>query len=203
MATQVRASETIARVFDAAAGMFVDETYAVVTMDRVAEAAGVTKGALYHHFSSKESLYEALLLKDLAEKRDLFLAAAGELGTARERLGRLTEAYFKLPQSKRERITLVRRDAHVFERETRDRVVRAYQAALPEVIEAILIDGMKNDELAPADARLLSWDFVALVEVSLSPHAGRVFPGPAAKVDHVLQLFFDGAAVASSLPTGP
>ncbi|MBT7013048.1 MAG: hypothetical protein HN961_09060, partial [Planctomycetes bacterium] len=98
---------------------------------------------------------------------------------------------------------LVRRDAHVFEPATRARLVRAYQAALPELIQSILTDGMAHDELAPADARLLSWDFVALVEVSLSPHAGRVFPGPVAKVDHVLQLFFDGAAVASSIPTGP
>ncbi len=192
--------DTASRLLTEARTLFLKRAYADVTLDQVVAAAQVTKGALYHHFKSKEELYLALLHQDLAEKRELFQRAVDHPGDCRERLRRLTQSFFELPGEKRDLITLVRRDTNVFEEPVRSELVRAYQAALPAQVEAILRDGMRDGELAATDPRLLSWDFVALVEVSLSPYAGSVHPRDEAKLDHVLNLFFRGASAAPDEP---
>jgi AcrR family transcriptional regulator len=45
--------------FDAIATAFADTGYDAATMARIAERAGVAKRTLYHHFGSKERLFEA------------------------------------------------------------------------------------------------------------------------------------------------
>ena len=195
MPVQTRSAATQARIIRAARELFLERNFADVTMDQIADRAAATKGAVYHHYSSKEQLYLEMLHADFAEKGQLFAQAVEMEGTCRQRLFRLTSDYFHLPHNERALITLVRRDIIIFNGDEREKLVRAYQAALPQQVEKILTDGMRDDQLMPADPRLLAWSFVALVEVSLSPHAGRVFPGPEAKVDHVLNLFLDGASL--------
>lgn len=190
---QQRSSATRSRILDAARDLFLSRSFADVTVDQVAAQAGTTKGGVYHHYGSKGDLYLAMLHRDLKQKAALFHKAVEMEGSCRDRLRRLTLDYFKLPRRTREAITLVRRDVNLFSGEIRARLVRAYQQALPGQVEVILRDGIRSGELPDCDARLLSWSFIALVEVSLSPHAGRIFPGAEAKLDHVLNLFFDGA----------
>lgn len=50
------------RILAAAEGLFYGEGVRAVSMDRLAEAAGVTKKTLYYHFRSKDELTEAYLL---------------------------------------------------------------------------------------------------------------------------------------------
>ena len=49
------------RILGAALKLFAHEPYQAVTMDRVAEAAGVAKGTLYLYFPSKDALYLGVL----------------------------------------------------------------------------------------------------------------------------------------------
>ena len=197
--TLTRSEATSARIIAAARTLFVAKNYADVTTDMIAGAAGVTKGGLYHHFPSKESLYSSMMLDDFARKRRLFEQAVASTGTCRERLGRLTSDFLALPDEERELTRLVRRDINTFTGQDRDRLVRAYQLALPEQIEAIIRDGIREGELAQGDARILSWSFVALVEVVVSQYDYDVLGSTSSRLDHVLDLFFDGAATK---PTG-
>ncbi|MDP6962892.1 MAG: helix-turn-helix domain-containing protein [Planctomycetota bacterium] len=195
MAIQLRSQKSVQGILDAACRLFVEHSYADVSINQIASAAGLTKGAIYHHFSSKEDIYLEMLLSDLQSKKKLFCEAANVEGDAPHRLRLLTTAYFDLPERKRKLITLVRRDLHLFDGEKRQRLVKSYQEALPEIVEGILSDCISTRphvDSGALDARLLSWDFVALVEVSLSPHAGRIFPAASARIDHVLKVFFSG-----------
>ena len=197
-----RPEVTEARILDVARNLFLDTNYADVTTDMIARAAQVTKGGLYHHFPSKSELYVSMMLRDLREKRELFEGAVRMSGTCRERLYRLTRDYLELPDAARRLTRLVRRDINSFADEERDRLVRAYQHALPEQIEAIIRDGIRDGELAPADTRLLSWSFVALVEVVIGDYADLVYDTVEERLDDVLALFFDGAAAKpAEVPT--
>jgi len=197
--TLTRSEATSARIIAAARTLFVARNYADVTTDMIAGAAGVTKGGLYHHFPSKESLYASMMLDDFERKRSLFEQAVASTGTCRERLARLTRDFLELPDEQRELTRLVRRDINTFSGSERDRLVRAYQLALPEQIEAIIRDGIRDGELAQGDPRILSWSFVALVEVIVSQYAYDVLGSTSSRLDNVLDLFFDGAATK---PTG-
>jgi AcrR family transcriptional regulator len=195
-----RSEATAARILDVARRLFIASNYADVTTDMIATEAGVTKGGLYHHFASKEQLYVTMMLANLEERRRLFADAGASSDSCRGRLARLTRAFLELPEEEREVMRLVRRDINIFTGEERDRLVRAYQRALPEQIEAIIRDGIADGELLSRDPRILSWSFVALVEVVIGPYADRAFGSTEARLDHVLNLFFDGAAPDGGTP---
>ncbi len=199
--TQVltKSEATSARIIAAARKLFVASNYADVTTDMIARTADVTKGGLYHHFPSKEQLYVSMMLDDLERKRLLFEQSTMSPGNCRDRLAQLTRDFLELPHEERELTRLVRRDINAFSGEERDLLVRAYQRALPEQVETIISEGIKNDELAPGDARILSWSFVALVEVVIGDYADHVYGSTQARLGHVVDLFFDGAAAQ---PTG-
>lgn len=69
-------------VVGAAAELFGRRGYADVSIAEVAEAAGVAKGTLYHHVSSKEDLFFAAVDAAVAAALARFAAAADEHGGA-------------------------------------------------------------------------------------------------------------------------
>lgn len=186
--------QTADRIRAAAALLFVERPYADVTIDQVAAAAEVTKGAVYHHFSSKEQLYLVTLLLDLEQKRRTHESAAQRPGTCFERLRALTGAFFALPRTERRLAQLVRRDGNVFGEPNRTLLVDAYHAAVTLPIERILRDGVRDGEIVPLDPRLLAWQFVALVEVLLSDYAEQRFISAEDRLNVALSVFFRGCA---------
>jgi AcrR family transcriptional regulator len=93
MATQAeRREKTTASIVKAARRIFGERGFASATMDEIAASARVAKGAVYHHFATKEMLFEAVfeqvsleLVADLdrisrAENDPLAAMAAGTQG---------------------------------------------------------------------------------------------------------------------------
>ncbi|MFF4058757.1 ScbR family autoregulator-binding transcription factor [Streptomyces sp. NPDC001668] len=66
MARQERAIRTRRTIVEAAGAVFDEHGYAASTIAMVLERAEVTKGALYFHFSSKQSLAQAVLDEQLS-----------------------------------------------------------------------------------------------------------------------------------------
>lgn len=53
------AESTRAALVDSAVALFTEHGYAATSLDAIATRARVTKGALYHHFTGKQALFEA------------------------------------------------------------------------------------------------------------------------------------------------
>jgi AcrR family transcriptional regulator len=60
------ASDTRQRVLDAALACFTEDGYEHATISRIRERSGVSNGALFHHFASKEAVAEALYVQAMA-----------------------------------------------------------------------------------------------------------------------------------------
>jgi AcrR family transcriptional regulator len=56
-----RPAERPEEIAAAALSLFCEKGYNVTTIDEIAAAAGVTKGAVYHHFDSKEQLLQTAM----------------------------------------------------------------------------------------------------------------------------------------------
>lgn len=190
-----KSTTTIANILEEAKRLFVSKNYADVTMLDIAEAAQVTKGALYHHFANKEALYVAMMLVYLQEKQVTLRPAVERDGTCRERLYHLTLNFLNLSPEEQAMMKLVRRDINIFRDPIRNKLIRAYQAALSEQVEAIIRDGICDGELVDTDPRLLAWEYVAIVEVVLSRYAQRVLGNHNHLADYVLNMFFNGVKV--------
>ena len=94
-----KSTATIGKILAGARTLFLGRNYAAVTMDHIAAAAEVTKGALYHHFSSKEELYLAMMHANLEEARRLHQQGIDLDGTCRQRLRVLTGAFLSAPRA--------------------------------------------------------------------------------------------------------
>lgn len=58
---QQRSEETRARILEAAAAAFAESGFDATSVSQICRAAGVTKGAFYHHYGSKKDVFLELL----------------------------------------------------------------------------------------------------------------------------------------------
>lgn len=87
--TKEEAAVTRAAVLKAALAVFSAKGYSAATLDDVASAAKVTRGAIYWHFKSKADLYNTLVEELSARGASVVQQAAAEGGTFLDILHRI------------------------------------------------------------------------------------------------------------------
>ncbi len=137
-----RSEATTAELVDVARRLFAADGYAATSLEDVVRGAGVTKGALYHHFAGKRDLFLAVYEREQARlARVQFQAFARKKG-AWEGFFAATRAFFEASLDPGvQRITLL--DApSVLGWETMREVEGRYSLVqLHQGIEALIHDG--------------------------------------------------------------
>jgi AcrR family transcriptional regulator len=77
-------AQTRARLLKAAGTVFAERGYDRASLDDVAVAAGLTKGAVYSSFASKEELFYALMRERIRERVELVTKAVERQATVRD-----------------------------------------------------------------------------------------------------------------------
>ena len=148
-------------VLEAAQHVFAESGYQGASMSTIARGCGVTKAALYNHFSSKEALYIAVL-EDIATRLgSLVEQALKEPGELLERIDALGEAVVRYlgahPPASR---LLIREFVDV------GPFLKSPQlAVIGRVVEAtaqLLTAGIASGEIAPQDPRHLAGSIIGL-----------------------------------------
>lgn len=75
--TAEEAERTRQDIVDAARALFTAHGYAGTATATIVDAAGVTRGALYHHFADKAAVFQAVFTELVAELDDTVNRAAG------------------------------------------------------------------------------------------------------------------------------
>lgn len=83
--TQARAIRTRARILDATISCLIDEGYHATSTARVQDLAGVSRGALMHHFPSKQALLLDAVAHLAYRRGEWLTARAGELAPTADR----------------------------------------------------------------------------------------------------------------------
>ncbi len=98
--------ERRASILAAATRIFSDRGLAAATMDEVAREAGVSKGALYLYFESKDELYLEIAISTLSQVVEKMEATLGQaIPTGAQRLRELVLAYVDCAVSDRGRFS--------------------------------------------------------------------------------------------------
>jgi AcrR family transcriptional regulator len=96
MTTQTeRRQVTRDAIVAAPTSLFGQKGFAATSVDEIAAAAGVAKGAVYHHFANKEAVFEAVLRQSSAALAADITAKIVRAPDALVMLVRGTEAYFQ------------------------------------------------------------------------------------------------------------
>lgn len=89
-----QAGETRERIFQAALELFSGNGYDGTSVREIAEAAGISKPALYYYYGSKERLYTEIIQSCFERARLTLEPAVREPGPLRTRLRRTIQAHF-------------------------------------------------------------------------------------------------------------
>ena len=111
--TRVPRGEARERIVAAATELFGRQGYEATTTRQIVEAAQVTKGALYHWFSSKEELLTSIYRELLAEQTSRLEAIAAAGGPADARLHRAVTDLFAHMDDHAEPLTVWARSMHL------------------------------------------------------------------------------------------
>ncbi|MCW0001232.1 TetR/AcrR family transcriptional regulator [Pararhizobium sp. YC-54] len=83
-----------AALIAAARRLFVEKGYADTSTPDIVAAAGVTRGALYHHFEDKKALFAAVVAEEARKVSEEIESASAGSATARDGILDGTRAYF-------------------------------------------------------------------------------------------------------------
>src|SRR5580700_5026506 len=96
MATQAERREATRRaIIVAATDLFGSKGFAATTVDDIAAAAAVAKGAVYHYFTTKESIFEAVFEETSVELVKAVTEAAHHEVDVLDAMEAGTHAYFE------------------------------------------------------------------------------------------------------------
>lgn len=141
MKQRSKSAKTQAKLLDAAADVVRSDGVANLTLDRVADAAGVSKGGLLYHYPTKQALVAAMLERTL--------------GRADEQLGELAESNDRTRGS--------------FAQAYLDYVRLDQPAELDSATGIFASAALDDGDLAPAKAMFANWQNRLLASDGLDP----------------------------------
>ncbi|OWZ94654.1 TetR family transcriptional regulator [Sinorhizobium sp. LM21] len=155
-----RSDTTRAAILDAARGLFVTRGYADTSTPDIVAAAGLTRGALYHHFEDKKALFRAVAEREaIAVATSIEQATSGDL-SARQALKVGARAYFDaMREPGRIRLLLLDGPAVLGKREMMAIDAANAQRTLEEGIAEAMAPATVSAERLSAMASLLSAAF--------------------------------------------
>lgn len=164
-----RRAATREALLDAARAIFAQKGFAATSTPEIVAAAGVTRGALYHHFADKQALFEAVVEREHGRVAAAIGSATDGAGAPADTIDGLVaggNAYLSAMQAEgRRQIMLV--DA-------------------PSVLGRAAVDAI--------DAR---HGLRSLIEgVQCARDEGTISPLPTVPLAHLLSAIFDRAALA-------
>lgn len=190
MASQLeRRSATRQRLIDVARKCFAADGYEQTSTEQIRQQAGVSRGAMYHHFPSKRAMFEAVFDR---VSNDAIGSAVRSGGATRSPLEDLIEACLAwLREVRHPEIAAILIDQGprvLGPRRARDLEAQTSLALMTNALERAATAGEIAVASIPLTARLLN----ALLGEAALAAANRSSPVSPAELEHALRQFVQG-----------
>ena len=96
MARRYNSKETIKHIQDTAEELFIEKGFEKTSLQDIIDISGISKGAIFHHFKSKEDIFSSVIDKHynyIAQKMNEELNTKVQELTGKEKLSALIESY--------------------------------------------------------------------------------------------------------------
>jgi AcrR family transcriptional regulator len=182
------------RIIEEATRLFVTRGYPGISMREIAEAVGISKAGLYHHFRDKEALFMAILTANLDRIEGLIQTARKEGTTTRDQISRMMRAIFEQAPNQRAIIRLASQEMVHLSQAARAEFGRVYQEKFISQVEGILRAGVESGELKPVNVKVATWILLGMAYPFFYPAHERELGVTDEAIDLIVDTFFDGVA---------
>lgn len=168
MARNKYPEQTIKLILDAATGLFVEKGYEHTSLQDIINETKLSKGAIYHHFSSKEEIFEAIFHR-IGEENSVALAKIRDDNTLNgyEKLKAIFRAaYFNPNQSLMLTVTPPLLENPKF---LAMQIQQLYDIVVPNFIQPILQQGINDGTIKTGNPREVAEVMMILNNVWLNP----------------------------------
>ena len=186
------APETYEKILSAAHRLFVKQGYTATSMRQVAEAAGIGKATIYHHFPDKRAILMALLDRRTSSV-DVALQLVRAETDPRRRIQVATEASVNFLLESADIVQIVRREIPGGRDQMQDGVVtffKEYMALLADAIQHGTEQGIFRPVNPTETARVLMTMIQGTFAMAYVVNERAKTPQQAA--DALLDVFFQG-----------
>ena len=161
-------------LFEAALAEFIDKGYEQASINRILNAASMSKGQFYYHFASKEDLYLALI-GDLIQKKQNFLARVMQPGDFQQDIFTLFQTQIRYSMNFAREYPAINQFSESFLREKGspiyEKALATYNfednAAIDRLIEAAYQRGEFRDDLPlPFIRKVIGYLFTHAADVA-------------------------------------
>jgi len=100
---QARSSQTVGEILDAASSLLGRLPFEEITTSRIAAEAGISVGALYRFYSSRQEIFDAIAVRELEAfqgRIESAFSARQLIFSPRKSLGRVLDAYIEFLESR-------------------------------------------------------------------------------------------------------
>ena len=150
------------RILAAALRLFANQTYQAVTMDRVAEAAGVAKGTLYLYFPSKEELYLGILSDGLESVSKRYQSITDPRHDIAMRLRNAIDVSIQFYDERRDLLKLIATEEPRLA-EARNRLKENWRERGFVFFTGLIEEGMRSGVFAPTDSRVATLSILGAI----------------------------------------
>lgn len=181
------------RILEAATRLFVSRGYRGQSMREIAEAVGISKPAIYHHFKDKEELFVAILSAYLDQLDVLIQASMASETTCHRRVTQIVEAILRLPPEIRAVSRLASQEMVHLSAEVRAEFNALYYRQFIGPLVALFEEGVCSGELRSMNPTVATWTFLGMLTPFI---AGSQAPGLSPEQENsrqVLDIFFLGS----------
>jgi AcrR family transcriptional regulator len=165
-------TERYSAILQTAEKLFGEKGYRGVSIDEIAKAAGVSKGLVFYHFTSKKALVEHILRDAMTTVLTRWDAIARSDNSARAKLGAAVEACFDIFQSRPYLLRIAFFEA-IFEDDMKDVLARISEETVVR-IDKLVKDGIATGEFRPVDSRIAA--SLLLVMSTMPPLQAALLP---------------------------
>jgi AcrR family transcriptional regulator len=166
-----RREETSQGILDAAAQLFAEKGYDATGVAEICDRAGVSKGAFYYHFSSKQTVFLEVVDRWLQGLESSLDADALADRPVAERLLAMSLTFRRILTSQSEQMALI---LEFWTQASREEIVRGAVIApyrrFQHFFEGLIDEGVRGGDLGPIDPKVGA-------QVLLSLASGLFFQG--------------------------
>jgi len=159
------------RILSAGLKLFAHQPYQAVTMDRVAQTAGVAKGTLYLYFQSKEDLYLGILNDGLDAIANRYQSSVDATADVRERVRAVIAMTIEFYDQNRDLLRLIATEEPRLA-QARNRLIQGWRDRGRQLITSLIERGMRAGDLRPGDSRLVTLAILGGLRHVLLYHGG-------------------------------